>query len=318
MSIVFRGYVNAYDGTDGLENQNGYGNDVVDYFFDSEDTLNYYINSVKSTTNASTTFARYAKNTKGYFNVCVNTDGVHSFKAYNLIYTAAADGVEEKVELEEYVQSSFKFGYPTYDIVLGDDCTASNLCWVCDFMFSEGIKHVMGETQLLYLNGYAQKGVERVACLNDGCEFCNDNEIPALFVTKGYSKNTVSSGIHFDFSVNNDAILAYEEYLKLTDENVTLAYGVVVAIADFDEDETNDKLFDEEGTLKTGALEVKFNEKNYANVKIKLTGIASDNFDTALHISGYFILNGDVTYINDAGTSKYAQKVTYNSLPSEE
>ena len=317
-TFVFRGYVNAYDGIDGLENQNGYGTDVVDYFFDSKETYEHYIASIDTTTERVETYTRYAKNNKGYFNYCViDENGNHTFKAFNLKYTPASEGVEESISFVEYAQSSLSFEFPTYNVILDDDCTASNFCYCCDFMFSKGIEHVLNDAKLLYLNGYTKAGVKRVTCANDGCTLIDDVEIPSLFVTKGYSKDTTSNGIHFDFSVNNDAIATYEAYLQQIGDSVSTAYGVVVAIADIDDDETNDKLFDSDGALKSGVLEVKFGEKNFTNIKIKLTGIGENNYDTALHISGYFVLNGEVTYINDAGTSEYAQKVTYNSLPNE-
>lgn len=331
-TLSFRGYVNAYDGTDGLELQNGYGYDVVDYFFDSKEAFEHYFASIDTTTNRVTTYTRYALNNKGYFNYCVvDENGNHTFKAFNLKYTAAVAGVEddpatedvdetvaavpEKIELVEYAQ--FPFTLPTNIVILDDDCTASTLCYCCDFVLSKGIEHVLNDAKLLYLNGYAKAGVKRVTCANDGCMLIDDVEIPSLFVTKGYSKDTTSNGIHFDFSVNNDAIATYEAYLQQIGDSVSTAYGVVVAIADIDDDETNDKLFDSDGALKSGVLEIKFGEKDFTNIKIKLTGIGENNYDTALHISGYFALNGEVTYINDAGTSEYAQKVTYNSLPNE-
>ena len=317
-TLSFRGYVNAYDGTDGLENQSGYGYDVVDYFFDSKETYEHYIASIDTTTERVATYTRYAKNNKGYFNYCViDENGNHTFKAFNLKYTPASEGVEESISFVEYAQATFPFTLPTYDVIMDDDCTASNFCYCCDFMFSKGIEHVLNDAVLLYLNGYTNKGVERITCANEGCTLAKDNEIPELFVTKGYSKDTTTNGIHFDFSVNNDAIATYEAYLQQIGDSVSIAYGVVVAIADNDDDETNDKLFDSEGALKSGVLEVKFGEKNFTNIKIKLMGIDENNYDTALHISGYFVLNGEVTYINGTGTSEYAQKVTYNSLPNE-
>ena len=312
-NIVFRGYVNAYDGVDGLENQNGYGSDVVDYFFDSEESFRHYIDSIDTTTERVNTYTRYAKNTNGYFNVCVENGGVHSFKAYNLAYTPASEGVTESVVISEYTQTSFKFGYPTYDIVLDDDCTASNLCWVCDFVFTKGLEHEMGEAELLYPDGYTNAGVERIACVNDGCTLCNDTEIPALFTSKGYSKDTNSNAIVLDIKVDNEAVAAYETYLKNNDASTTILYGVVVAI-----DATENKPLNDDATAKAGALAIKFNENNYTNIQIKITGIDEANYETGIYCSGYMYANNEVTYINGATTSDVAEKVTYASLPSDE
>ena len=318
-TISFRGYVNAYDGVDGFSRQNAYGNDAVDYFFDSEETFNHYFNSIATTTSKVSTYTNFAKNNKGYFNYCViDENGNHAFKAINLKYTAASDGVEESVSLVEYAQSSYTFGLPTYNTIMEGDCTASNLCYCCDFTFSEGKAHVLNDAVLLYLNGYTKAGVERITCANEGCTLCKDTPIAALFTSKGYSQDESSSAIVLDIAANIDAISAYEAYLQLTNSEATIKFGVVVALADSDENTENDKLIDGEGNVKAGTVAVKFPDKTYANIQTKIMGIGSENYETALHLSGYVNVNGVVTYINGKEENDYSAKVYYGMFAEEE
>lgn len=249
------------------------------------------------------------------------TMAVTSEKAYEGIDLKTVHGVRDCAASEAPISAVVKTYCEIYnehgEFSLVNACV--NQCDKCLGMFASATPEHVLDFVIEYKNGYSVEGLKTTACTNEGCLHVDSTEVlKALFITKGYSKDTTANGIYFDFSVNNDAIEAYEAYLKNVDAESTVSYGVVVAVADFDEDETNDTLFNAEGELKVGTVEVKFNEKNYSNIKIKLTGIGEGNYDTALHISGYFKVNDGVTYINDVGTSEYAQKVTYNSLPSEE
>ena len=137
MNFYIKGYVNAYDGVEGIQNPNGYGIDQLDYFFESQDALDYYINSVKTTSKASDTFTRYAKNNKGFFNVC---QGNGTTKAYNLKYT---DGV---VSIEEVTSASYIKTPPTYSVIVEGKCTESTLCLVCDTELEKGLDHDLKTT----------------------------------------------------------------------------------------------------------------------------------------------------------------------------
>lgn len=306
-NIVFRGYVNAYDGTDGLENQNGYGNDIVDYIFESEDTFRHYINSVDTTTNRATTYTRYAKNTKGYFNVCVNTDGTHSFKAYNLAYTPASEGVEESVVISEIQGTSLRYGNPTRNTILDDDCTSSNLCFVCDFIFTKGLEHEIGTTYE-YANGYTNNGLKVVGCTR--CLKGEETVLEPLFTSFGYSKDETGVGIVHKVNVNKEAITTYESLLsEQKGEAVTIKYGVVAAIA-----EDGCMPITSEGKLAEGyrAVVAEINGTNYQYLQIKLSGITE--LDMGLNCNAYVVVDANVYYINGNETSDKAKVVTYNGL----
>ncbi len=302
-NIVIKGYVNAYDGIDGLENQNGYGADVVDYFFESEKAFRHYIASIDSTTERVNTYTRYAKNTKGYFNVCVN-DGTHSFKAYNLKYTPASDGVLESVELVEYAQASFSFGYPQLVTVLDDDCTASTLCWCCDTVLVKGIEHTLNTT-IKYENGYLSVGIKAVTCENDGCTYCyNPEETAPLFINLGFSYGPDS--MLQGFTVNKQALEAYKQ-----NTGSEIKYGLVAGSAIKLGD--SGVLFDESLNLKTGAVSVGFDDKKFDIFEMKVTGLVNDEYkDAQLYICAYVIENGVVTYINDGVESSVASSTSYN------
>ena len=173
-------------------------------------------------------------------------------------------------------------------------------------------EHVMAE-EYQYENGYTSVGNKHEYCSNEGCAHTVDTELPALFTSKGYSKDTTSSAIVLDIKVDNDAVVAYEQYLKSINEESAILYGIVVAVQ-----ATDDKPLNDDATAKNGALVIKFNENNYSNIQIKITGIDESNYETGVYCSGYMYVNNKVTYINGATTGDTATKVTYASLPSEE
>lgn len=322
-NIVFNGYVNAYDGTDVLENQNGYGKDVVDYFFESEEAFSHYLSTLDETTNRTTTYTRYAKNTMGYFNVCTTVDGTHTFKAYNLKYTPAVEGVdddpeteadetvlavEEKIEIVEYTQTSFSFGYPENITILDDDCTASTLCWCCDTIFEKGKEHSLSVT-ISYANGYLKTGVKAVTCQNEGCEYCESPQsVSALFVCKGFSFS--GDSMLQGFAVNTNAL---EEY-KLNIGDTNLEYGLLAASYE----KVGDTLYNESGFV-AGVASVSFYGKGYDIFEMKIKGIADAYKTKSIYLCAYIIVNGKITYINAGSESENATSASYNELnPSQD
>lgn len=306
-NIIFKGYVNAYDGIDGLENQNGYGADVVDYFFESEEAFRHYVASIDSTTERVNTYTRYAKNTKGYFNVCVN-GAEHSFKAYNLTYTPVSEGVEENIEIVEYVQTSFAFGYPKNVVVLDDDCTASTLCWCCDTIFEKGIEHSL-VAKITYAKGYLNDGEKTVKCVNEGCQYCKFPEITApLFKCIGYSY--FGDSILQGFAVNHKAM---EDY-RLNNAIGEIEYGVLAGSVK----KVGTTIFDKELNPVNGVIRVKYSGTSYDIFEMKIIGI-SDEYKTAeLYLCAYAIIDGEVVYFNNGIESNEATAYTYNDIVLEE
>lgn len=161
-----------------------------------------------------------------------------------------------------------------------------------------------------YANGYNNIGVKTTKCTNDGCKHVESTqELNKLFETKGYSSDTTSLAIVLDFTANLAAIQEYESFLKLTNPNASIDFGVAVGIADNDADTTNDKLFDENGERLDGTLVVDLPKNTYANVEVKIMGI--NNSEVDLHLSGYVNVSGVITYINGEETNDYSAKVNY-------
>ena len=193
------------------------------------------------------------------------------------------------------------------------DCTTALACIACKMITVEAQEHNFA-TVISYPNGYTVIGEKATVCTHEDCVSANTvTDANALFISKGYSKDTTSSAIVLNIKIDNQAISEYEAYLKMVDENATILYGVVAAI-----NTTDDKPLNDDATAKAGSLAIKFNENNYSNIQIKITGIDATNYETGIYCSGYVYVNNQVTYINGATASDTATKVTYASLPTEE
>ena len=188
------------------------------------------------------------------------------------------------------------------------NCATDDLCAVCSKVMVEAISHYL-TTSLLYENGYTSAGVERSVCSNDGCNHVSNNPIAALFSSRGHSRDTESTAIVLDISVDNKAIDAYSSYLESIGEDPSIVYGMVAAIS-----ATDDKPLNDDGTAKANALVVKFDKNEYSNLQIKIIGITVESYDVGVYACGYVYVGGKVTYINGAVSSDVAQKVSYNSL----
>ena len=192
------------------------------------------------------------------------------------------------------------------------DCTTALACVMCGMITVEAEEHDF-KVIITYVNGYTKVGEKTTACTHDGCTSANKTTVAnPLFVSLGYSKDKTSNAIVLNITADNKAILEYESAI-----GSTVSYGIAVAMADTDNDKENDKLFDENGVANSNVVEIKFPEKNYSKIQTKIMGIGENNYDTALHCSGYIIVNNKITYINGAESGDYAVKVTYNSLPNE-
>jgi len=304
--FYFKGYVNAYDGVDGLENQNGYGADVIDYYFESMDALNYYIESVKKTSNASDTFTRYAKNKFGYFNVC---QGDGTTKAYNLVYT------DEIATLKEDTNASHLKPITTYNAIVDGKCTASTLCMICDAELEKGLEHDT-VTAVKYANGYLLPGLKTVDCQREECSYCIETEQQPIFKFKGYSINESNTAICMGYFVNNEALNEYNSY------NDDLIYGVVAAVVD-DGQELN--LSYDNGVKASLEKAVLVNvDSKYTGFDFKLSGFKDktdgDIVDTkslSLVINAY-VYDGTFYYLGSLNSltscEKTAQAVTFNEI----
>ena len=291
MNVVIKGYVNAYDGADGVIRQNGYGIDQVDYFFDSSDAMNFYFDSIASTTEGAKTLERYALNGRGYFNVC-NGNG-----------TATAYNIKKNADTGAYFIEMWKDNQatPTYQAVVDGKCTASTLCRICDTELVAGMEHSL-VTELLYENGYFASGAIVTYCINDGCEHRLDVAVNALFKTLGYSvKETNGYGIVQGFLIDREA---YNSYVA-TREGFEV--GVVVSTVANPLDE-NGNVVNEKKTIKADIMAI----NDAFEVIVKNIGEA--NLDRVIICCGYVIDNGEVHYINNGETVKSPELKSYNEL----
>lgn len=324
MNVVITGYVNAYDGTEGVENPNSYGIDQVDYFFESEAAFNHYIESVKTTTNAATTFTRYGKSGLkgyGYFNVC---QGDGTLKAYDLKYTAAIAGVEDDpttedvdetvvaqdaiVEIVEVTKATYIREAMKGEKILGDDCTASTICICCEHVFVAGLEHKIGTTYE-YADGYTNNGLKVVGCTR--CLQGEETTLAPLFTSYGYSKDENGVGIVHKVKVDKEAITAYEEFLtEQKGETVSIYYGIVAAISSGE----NSAPVSADGKITDGykAVVADMTDTDYTLLSIKICGITDE--ETALNCNVYIIVDNKVKYINDNKTGDYASNISYKDL----
>ena len=188
------------------------------------------------------------------------------------------------------------------------NCATDDICNVCSDVIVEAISHALNLEKIY--QSYVLAGIERCTCTNEGCQYSLDTEIPALFTSKGYSRDTTSTAIVLDIAANNIAIKGYIEYLEEIGEDASFVYGMVVSA-------TDDKPLNDDGTAKEGAVCVEFENNIYSNIQIKIMGIDEKSYDVGVYCSGYVCLGNKVTYINGSQASETAQKVSYNSLAEE-
>lgn len=317
MNFYIKGYVKAYDGTDGAENQNGYGIDQVDYYFESNDALNYYINSVKTTTNADTTFTRYAKNTKGYFNVC-NGDGTYS--AYNLKYTAASEGVEAVVALEAVTSESYIKTPLTYNMLLDGYCTESILCLACDRVKTEGIKHEYNTT--VAYSDFTQNGTKTTGCTHDYCALYANPvvvELGAIFSEFYYSvrEDETLFGLVMTYKVNNEALAEYETV------NGHLNFGVMaiakkrITTTEGESEVITNPLKNDGTTELSNVVVANVSSNTLASVNLIITG-SGDAWEEAKDVEFYvlgFAVNGEaLQYFQNSSNTSIGElsTITYN------
>ena len=289
MNVVFRGYVNAYDGVDGLENQNGYGTDLVNYFFESKDAFDHYIASVETTTSAGTTLTRYAKNTRGYFNVC-NGDGTAT--QYNLTY---ADSV---ATISEYTTGT-PLATPTLSYVVDGNCTASKVCACCEIELVKGVPHNV-VTTLVYENGFFKAGVKTVACTNDGCQLCNEEALKPIFYWVGYSAKTFGEEKAFgqQYVINQAELGDYKAYVE--SQGKTFSYGVVAAGSSSAGQPLS--VVGNEVVNKEGAQSICFDQLSYDAFFMNISGIDAGSLDVALMCCAYVRVGDEIVYLDNNQT----------------
>ena len=305
MNFIIKGYVKAYDGVDGLLNQNGYGIDQVDYFFDSEDAFKFYYDSIASTTSAEETYTRYAKNNKGYFTYCDNT-GVNGHNAveYKLTY----DSTTKTPALVLYKESR-----ETQTSVLGERLPTCILdggiqygCDVCGEAVSvesngqEKLGHnfdVNAGAELvgIFYGSYMEQGEKEIGCSR--CSAINNEELSPIFASSGFSikiengKVSVTNG----FTVDNVALIEYENYLKAKGQEIEILLFIANANTEYFGSATD---FVVDGELQTEkGFHVVIEGREFSNIKVSIENFTSSLKDFALVYAIYVDNGEEVKYI---------------------
>ena len=324
MNFYFMGYVNAYDGVDGLENQNGYGLDQVDYYFESKAALDHYIASLANTTSAATTFARYAKNSKGYFTVCDNTDG-HKSIDYNLTYDSATGEATLVLRDKAIAPTTYNAGMNSAT------CTVDGGVWyscnVCKKVASvEKTEDKLGHefdisngatvVDITYAS-FDKNGVKHIKCSR--CEQVDTSTaVTPIFVVLGYSyrENSPRTGLVCGYKVNHDQL---DEYVEVTGKQIS--FGVVMFNATTDEAQ-NAQSFFENGKLAINqkALSIDASASKYSTITIMMDGFNEQSYDLSLAIALYVneALDGNVKTSFLQKTAMGDKDITTGSLTKQD
>ena len=182
------------------------------------------------------------------------------------------------------------------------NCETAVSCTVCAQVVKEAISHILGE-KYEYPNGYLVVGVYTNGCINDGCTHGETTEIPALAISKGFSQEIGENtgAIVFGITFNREAIKAYEKYL-----NTTIDFGLIASSVQ-DESPLNS-----DASAKTGTIKNSFAEASYSIFQIKLIGIEKAQYAQLFHCGGYFLVNGEISYVNNKSIGSTSTLVSYN------
>ena len=157
--------------------------------------------------------------------------------------------------------------------------------------------------KLSYDNGFINVGKKLVGCINEGCTHGETTEIPALAISKGFSQEIGENtgAIVFGITFNREAIKAYEKYL-----NTTIDFGLIASSVQ-DESPLNS-----DASAKTGTIKNSFAEANYSIFQIKLIGIEEAQYAQLFHCGGYFLVDGEISYVNNKSIGSTSTLVSYN------
>ena len=124
-------------------------------------------------------------------------------------------------------------------------------------------------------------GKKILACTNPGCTHTATEELPALFICKGYSSSANGNGITLGFDVNNEAIATYTSL-----SGKSLKYGVFAA----SQAKLNaDSIFDENGNAHESAIVAEIRATEFSAFDIKVVGFTTQAQKDALLALGAYV-----------------------------
>ena len=155
-----------------------------------------------------------------------------------------------------------------YNDGLHEITNPTNACvGVCDVCKDSVVNHAQDatvSTAMVYAD-YTLAGEKVTACQNADCTYRVTEEVPALFVNRGYSAAEYEGGgMSIGFNVDKAAITAYEEAT-----GKTVSYGVFAVLAE--KIGAND-IFDSEGKALAGVIAADITGTGFNLFSLKITG----------------------------------------------
>ena len=248
-----------------------------------------------------------------------------------LIFTGTKEqaevfGASKVISYEEYVGTGLAheagtivYGYSVCDAFYNgehveeddDNPCVISYCQVCNhknIYVGNSSTHVE-ETTVVYEN-YDKTGSLIVYCKNEGCIHKVATEMPALFKCLGYSAPEYRVGeLAIGYLVNSEAIKEFE-----TITGNTVRYGVFVVTKN---SLGENDVFDENGTLVSGAVSADVTLGAHEMFELKITGFKDENKNTELAIGAYIcVKDGDIATYSymQAGEAQENEKYSFVSF----
>ena len=230
----------------------------------------------------------------------------------NLIYMECALYHDEIIAPEYIVILKCTNGTHVFEKHSTDTICGEYLC-SCGISIGGTIGHLFDTvTSIAYPNGFDSKGDNRYGCMV--CQIWNKVEegvAEPIFVALGYSVNGDHTSIYGGFTVNIDALNAYNSYLG---EGKGLRYGIIISNVT-DLEGIN---FDEKGIDNERSVTVEITDKEFARFGFSINNFSEVTRALKLVISAYVIdENGNVSFIQKDGAmdgSYYVSGISANGV----
>ena len=168
-----------------------------------------------------------------------------------------------------------------------------NSCTVCGITTAKENPLHSITAHITYENGYGNFGNKLSVCTNDGCEHKATENAQPLFVCSGYSMpENKAVGIVIGFTINNEAIKAYEK-----SANKEIKYGIFAAAQ---EQINNNDIFDPDGNKLAGVVNVDITDYSYETVELKITGFKDEHKNAKLAMGIYVAIDENYSYVQSS------------------
>ncbi len=242
---------------------------------------------------------------------------VKSCNRNDRINNAEIISLEAYSQLSEITKNYIVYGVNTCDVFYGGHIEDNNPCVInCERCESENVAEknpIHSLSTVIEYTSAALDGTKTVACTNAGCKHSVVSSVQPLMECSGYSvPEGDRGGIAISFVINKEALLEYQETMKLS-----ISYGVF-AVA---ESKLADKsIFDEYGNAASGVISADLTEYEFTTIDFKIVGFSEEQKCLSLAMGAYLkIADSDslrYAYVQ-YGTPKENQKycfVTYNEV----